>query len=61
MRDFFCSVCGKPCRSVNRDFGFGSTEYWGAVGTHTQIVTVSECCDGDLLNEAPTGEGDCDE
>ena len=46
---FRCSECGKPCNAVDRDFGFGATEYWGATSTHSNIQTVSECCDGDLL------------
>jgi len=46
-----CSVCKKSCQEVERDFGYGVTEYWGSVSCHTNIQTVSKCCDGDLLYE----------
>lgn len=52
----FCSECGKPCKAVDRDFGFGTTEFWGAMSTHINVHTVSHCCDGDVLDEPPKGE-----
>jgi hypothetical protein len=36
---------------VYRDFGFGRTEYWGAVSGHENWQGVSECCDGDVLSK----------
>jgi hypothetical protein len=51
MKPYFCSECRKPCESVQRDFGYGRTEFWGAVSTHVNLQWVSECCDGDLLEE----------
>jgi hypothetical protein len=45
---FYCSECRKECQAVERDFGIGGYEFWGARGNDTNIQTVSECCDGDL-------------
>ena len=50
-KPYFCANCGKPCYAVDRDFGYGQTEYWGSVSSDSNIQTVSECCDGDLLDE----------
>lgn len=44
-----CAECRQLCRDVERDFGIGRYEYWGATGTDVNLQTVSECCDGDLL------------
>jgi len=46
---YVCSECRQPCRDVERDFGIGAYEYWGARGVDTNLQLVSECCDGDLL------------
>jgi len=56
-KPYFCSHCGKPCHAVDRDFGYGANEYWGSTSFDSNIQTVSECCDGDLLDKLPT-EGD---
>jgi hypothetical protein len=50
VHHYRCSACGKPCRAVDRDFGYGRTEYWGSVSSDEDIQTVSQCCDGDLLD-----------
>lgn len=54
----FCSECKKECVAVRRDFGYGKTEYWGAISTHANWQTVSECCDGDLLEKLEEEEHD---
>jgi hypothetical protein len=54
---YFCSECHKPCEGVERDFGIGAYEFWGATGSDHNWLEVSECCDGDLLDEIPE-EGD---
>jgi hypothetical protein len=43
---------------VERDFGYGRTEYWGAVSSHENWQWVSECCDGDVLSEKELEELD---
>ncbi len=48
--DGFCSECKKPCQEVERDFGIGAYEYWGATGSHHNWQWVSECCDGDVVD-----------
>ncbi len=53
-----CSVCMKPCDTVERDFGYGVTEFWGAISCHTNIHTVSKCCDGDPIDEKDLEEID---
>ena len=47
---YHCSECLKPCKDVQRDFGIGAYEYWGASGSDSNWQWVSACCDGDLLN-----------
>lgn len=46
-----CSECRKPCNEVRRNFGYGRTEYWGAISCHDNWQSVSKCCDGDLIYE----------
>lgn len=47
----YCSECRRPCDSVDRDYGYGPYEYWGAKGCHTNWQTVSRCCEGDVLTK----------
>jgi len=56
---WYCSECRRPCREVERDFGYGRTEYWGATSTHTNVQAVSQCCDGDLLSKEEIDGLDC--
>ena len=46
---YTCSECRELCDDVERDFGIGAYEYWGATGTNSNMQRVSACCDGDLL------------
>lgn len=46
---YTCSECRKPCNAVERDFGIGGYEFWGARGCDVNLQTVSDCCDGDPL------------
>jgi len=50
-----CEDCGKECTSVTRDFGIGYHEYCGSVGNHVNLVEVSPCCEGEIV------EGDEDD
>lgn len=52
----YCSECRKEAVAVQRDFGIGAYEYWGATGFDSCIMTVSECCDGDLLTQEQLDE-----
>lgn len=45
---FYCGKCKKECGWQELDYGFGVTEYWGAVSNHVCIERVSDCCEGDL-------------
>ena len=47
---FRCAECLEPCQDVERDFGIGAYEFWGATGSDSNVQLVSDCCDGDLLN-----------
>jgi hypothetical protein len=47
----FCSKCKQECSSVERDFGYGSYDYFGAKGCHTHWEWVSECCEEEILEE----------
>lgn len=44
-----CTECGKDCTAVQRDCGFGLSEYWGATSVDHDWQIVSDCC------EAPVG------
>jgi hypothetical protein len=55
-KQYFCSECLQPCDGVERDFGIGAYEFWGAAGSNHNWQEVSECCDGDLLEELPEEE-----
>jgi hypothetical protein len=48
---YYCGECGKECDWVQRDFGIGGYEFWGASGFHSNIQTVSKCCDGDIYSD----------
>lgn len=54
----FCSECLEPCKSVERNFGIGGYEFWGATGSDDNWQEVSKCCDGDLLTEEELQELD---
>ena len=56
--DWWCCECGKPCEVVEEDYGIGQYEYWGAVGYHTNIISVSKCCEADYQDFAPVGDDD---
>lgn len=45
---FYCGECARECNPVERDFGIGGYEFWGARSVDTRIETVSDCCDGDI-------------
>ena len=47
----YCGECAQECDAVERDFGIGAYEFWGARGCHTNIQTVSDCCDGDVYSD----------
>ena len=55
-KPFFCSECHNPCEGVVRDFGIGRYEYWGYMCSDHDYREVSECCDGDILDELPEEE-----
>lgn len=46
---YTCSECRQLCNAVERDFGIGAYEFWGARGCDVNLQTVSDCCDGDPL------------
>ena len=54
--DGYCSECREPCEEIKRNFGYGSTEYWGAVSTHDKWYWVSKCCDGEVLTKEELNE-----
>jgi hypothetical protein len=56
--EVWCAACGAPTRVVEIDNGIGAYEYWGAVGYHTDIHPVSECCEDDYLDYKPVGDED---
>lgn len=55
-KPYYCSECLEPCENVVRDFGIGRYEYWGAMCSDHDYQEVSDCCDGDLLEDYPEEE-----
>lgn len=58
MKPYFCEECRQPCEGVKRDFGIGRYEYWGHMCSDHNWQFVSECCDGDLLDDLVVEEDD---
>ena len=58
MIEKYCAHCLQECKVVTIDEGIGSYEYWGATGVDIRLVEVSDCCEGDLLDELPEEEGE---
>lgn len=52
---YYCSECNEECEAIKVDYGIGHYEFWGATGCHENWQWVSECCEGDLMDE-PIGE-----
>ena len=48
---YYCGECSKECDWVELDYGIGSYEFWGARGCHTNLQTVSKCCEGDIYGD----------
>lgn len=46
---YYCGECRKECDTIKLDYGIGAYEYWGARETHSNIQTVSSCCEADLF------------
>ena len=40
-----CSECNKEANFKLEDFGIGTYEFWGAVGTNHDYQWISECCE----------------
>lgn len=48
----YCGDCGHPTEAARIDFGHGRTEYWGSVSNHSDIQTVSTCCEALVFDDA---------
>lgn len=55
---YYCSECNKECDAVEMDFGIGPYEFWGFMGSHHNWQWVSQCCEGDLLDQPIEEEND---
>jgi hypothetical protein len=55
-RPYYCSECLEPCQRDVVDYGIGRYEYWGAMFSDHNYQEVSDCCEGDLLDEYPEEE-----
>jgi hypothetical protein len=54
-----CEACGCECDVVTIDVGIGVYEYWGAPGCDVHYVTVSNCCEADVIDfDAPEAPSD---
>ena len=56
--EYWCTACGKPCWARWVDEGYGQTEYWGSVSTHTDWQAYSDCCEASVTDEEPPIEGE---
>lgn len=50
----YCTACELECEVEDVDFGVGAYEYWGAPGFHTDVHTVSKCCEAELSEVPPS-------
>lgn len=48
-QQMICLTCKNPSKLVQRDFGIGVYECWGATGEDSRFMWVSQCCDGDCV------------
>lgn len=48
----YCGHCGEAAEPVQRDFGIGAYEAWGATGFDRNVQTVSRCCEATLYSDA---------
>ena len=56
-QDFYCSECGELCEIYAESFDYSGTHCtFGKSGTHYTGVTLSKCCDADVLYHKPTGD-----
>jgi hypothetical protein len=46
-----CEDCGRPTNGQWVDFGVGPGEFWGRPFCDVNWQWVSECCEGDILDE----------
>ena len=44
-----CEACGQPAETEEIDYGVGSYEFWGQLGTHTDWQEVTICCEAMLV------------
>lgn len=49
----WCSCCQKECKGKTIDEGIGHYEFWGEKGIHHDYVTVSDCCEEEILESDP--------
>ena len=63
----YCGDCKEECKVIVVDDGIGSYEFQGFCGSQSMIRLASECCEGDVYEDAeckipyePEGP-DCDE
>lgn len=48
----YCGECGQPAEAKRMDFGYGVTEAWGVVSNHSDVQTVSTCCEAPVFEDA---------
>jgi len=46
-----CKACKKPTTPIEANFGIGSYEFWGSIGSNDNIQTVSKCCYFDIVDK----------
>ena len=57
----YCACCGEEADAKIIDEGIGVYEYGSAREVDVQLVTVSDCCEDELLKEPPEQESEDDE
>ena len=56
QRGPYCGECGQPGEAKQEDFGYGLTEAWGHVTNHSDVQTVSRCCEAPMFLDASLNE-----
>ena len=49
----YCTCCKQECLTHEEDHGIGPYEYWGQRCVDRRMVTVSDCCDAEVIDCKP--------
>jgi len=53
MPEVYCKYCKEECGTIEIDMGIGPHEYGSVRAADVRLETVSDCCEAEVLKEAP--------